>query len=437
MESSAPHASSGHPMLLQGPSRPLRASVELPPSKSLTNRALVAAAIAGGGIVSSPLDCGDTRILARALETAGWPVSWRSRIEIGRRVIPDNRVTIDLGESGTGARLIIGLMAASPGRCLVDGSPRLRERPMGPLVDALRDLGARIEATKGCLPIKIDGVDLEGGRVVIRPEVSSQFVSSLLLAAPLMRRDLNLTVDGPLPSAPYLDLTKDVLRQFGGVIDVSEDRRDWRVAASPLKITTYMVEADWSAAAFVFAAVSVAGGTVDINRLDPKSRQGDRAVASILARGGLEIREAGDVLRLTAQVNPPFDANLQDTPDLFPALSVVAAAAPPGSHLSGLDHLKHKESDRLSAMVDNLRRLGAEITVDDSGFTVDRSLPLGVGNPPEVTSANDHRIAMAMAVAALVVGEIRMDDGNCVDKSFPGFWNMWEELLAGMEQRRP
>jgi 3-phosphoshikimate 1-carboxyvinyltransferase len=423
-------------MLLSGPRHDLRGSVDLPPSKSLTNRALVAAASADGGIVSSPLDCGDTRDLARALETAGWPVDWRSKIEVGRRVVPEERVEIDIGESGTGARLILGLLAASPGRCVVDGSRRLRERPMGPLVDALRALGARIHADDGRLPIRIDGVHLEGNQVSIRPEVSSQFVSSLLLAAPLMRRDLILAVEGPIPSAPYLDLTEDVLRHFGAVVDVSEDRRAWRVKASPLDFTTYEVETDWSAAAFFFAAVGVAGGTVRIDRLVRNSRQGDRAVAEILAQGGLELDSAGNGLRLSGPVNAPFRADLEDTPDLFPALSVVAAAAPPGSHLSGLDHLKHKESDRLSTMVENLRRLGAEITVERSGFTVERALPRCTDERPQVTSANDHRIAMAMAVAALVVGEIQLDDAGCVDKSFPGFWSMWQALLGGRERQR-
>ena len=435
-EPSIPRTRSSRPLRLSGPRHDLRGSVDLPPSKSLTNRALIAAAAANGGIVSSPLDCGDTRILARALETAGWPVSWRSEIEVGRRVVPDDRVEIDIGESGTGARLILGLLAASPGRCVVDGSRRLRERPMGPLVDALGALGARIHAADGSLPIRIEGVDLDGGRVAIRPEVSSQFVSSLLLAAPLMRRDLLLAVEGRMPSAPYLDLTEDVLRHFGAVVDVSDDRRVWRVKASPLDFTTYEVETDWSAAAFVFAAVGVAGGDVRINRLARNSRQGDRAVAEILAQGGLELSSAGNGLRLAGSVNAPFRADLEDTPDLFPALSVVAAAAPPSSHLSGLDHLRHKESDRLSTMVDNLRRLGAEITVDRSGFTVEKSLPRFLDERALATSANDHRIAMAMAVAALVVGEIQLDDADCVDKSFPGFWSMWHALLADRERQQ-
>ena len=169
MESSTPQTQFIRPLTLLGPHHDLCGSVDLPPSKSLTNRALIAAAAADGGIVSGPLDCGDTRVLARALETAGWPVNWEANLEIGRRVIPDGRVQIDIGESGTGARLILGLLAASPGRSAVDGSPRLRERPMGPLIDALRLLGARVDATGGHLPVTVDGVDLEGGRVAIRP----------------------------------------------------------------------------------------------------------------------------------------------------------------------------------------------------------------------------------------------------------------------------
>jgi 3-phosphoshikimate 1-carboxyvinyltransferase len=228
-----------------------------------------------------------------------------------------------------------------------------------------------------------------------------------------------------------------VLRRFGGAVDVDEEGRSWRVEGGGLERTEYAVETDWSAAAFVFAAVAVAGGEVEISRLDLASRQGDRAVAEILEGGGLTCFEGTDGLHLAGCVSAPFSADLEDTPDLFPALSVVAAAAPPGSHLTGLAHLQHKESDRLTVMVDNLRRLGAEVAVDGSSFIVQRSLEPDTGATPSVTSANDHRVAMAMAVAALVVGDVLLDEGDCVEKSFPRFWTMWDELLGRGDRIRP
>ncbi len=416
--------------LLPGPRTGLHGSVELPPSKSLTNRALIAAAAAGGGVIVSPLDCDDTRVLAAALAAAGWPVVWREDIEIGARVVPGERVRLDLADSGTGARLILGLLAACPGLTIVDGSARLRERPMAPLLETLNGLGARLRPTDGGLPIEIDGIVLDGGGATIRPEVSSQFVSSLVLAAPLMERGLDLEVVGPLPSAPYLDLTEDVLRAFGGELEVTGDRRRWRVAPVPLKRTRYAVEGDWSAAAFVLAAVAVAGGEVVVHPLDPASRQGDRALLGILERAGLQTSWDGDRLLVSGPARSPIEADLTDAPDLFPALAVVAAAADPGSQLEGLDNLRHKESDRLTVMVENLRRLGAEISIEGSRAIFGRPIGGGFKEPPRVTAAGDHRIAMAMAVAALAAGPLELDDADCVSKSFPGFWGMWEELVA-------
>ena len=416
--------------VLPGPRVGLQGSVELPPSKSLTNRALIAAAVAGGGVIISPLDCDDTRVLAAALTAAGWPVGWRDDIEIGARAVPGELVRLDLADSGTGVRLIIGLLAASPGHSVVDGSARLRQRPMGPLVETLIGLGARLRPDADGLPIEIDGIKLGGGGAVIRPEVSSQFVSSLVLAAPLMARGLDLEVVGPLPSAPYLDLTEDVLRAFGGELEVTDDRRRWRVAPVPLQETDYHVEGDWSAAAFVLAAVAVAGGNVVVHPLDPSSRQGDRALLAILEKAGLRTSWDGHRLRVSGPVQSAIEADLTDTPDLFPALAVVAAAAEPGSRLDGLDNLRHKASDRLTVMVENLRRLGADISIEGSRAIFGRPIGGGFEQPPRVTAAGDHRIAMAMAVAALAAGPLELDEADCVSKSFPRFWVFWEHLIA-------
>jgi len=416
--------------VLPGPRVGLQGSFEPPPSKSRTNRALIAAAAAGGGVIISPLDCDDTRVLAAALAAAGWPVDWRDDIEIGARAVPGEVVPLDLADSGTGARLILGLLAASPGHSVVDGSERLRERPMAPLLETLSELGARVRAISGHLPIEVDGIVLDGGGATIRPEVSSQFVSSLVLAAPLMERGLDLEVGGPLPSAPYLDLTEDVLRAFGSELDVAEDRRRWRIEPVPLQRTDYQVEGDWSAAAFVLAAVAVAGGEVVVYPLDPSSRQGDRALLAILEQAGLQTTWDGDRLLVSGPARSAIEADLTDTPDLFPALAVVAAVAEPGSRLDGLDNLRHKESDRLTVMVENLRRLGADISIEGSQAIFGRPIGGGFEQPPRVTAAGDHRIAMAMAVAALAAGPLELDDTDCVSKSFPGFWVLWEHLTA-------
>jgi 3-phosphoshikimate 1-carboxyvinyltransferase len=407
----------------------LQGTVTLPTSKSLTNRALIASAVAGGGTIMTPLDCVDTRVLAAALTDAGWPVEWGTEIEIGERRVPEHQISLDLAESGTGARLILALLAASPGRTVIDGSARLRERPMAPLLESLTRLGADLHSRNGFLPVEIEGAVLRGGTVEIRPEVSSQFVSALVMAAPLMEEGLDLVVSGMLPSAPYLDLTVDVMRAFGCELEVSDDRRRWRVSPASLQQTRYTVEGDWSAAAFVLAAVAVAGGEVELGPLDPASRQGDRAVARILADAGLDVDWNQDRMIVRGPVTAPIFADLSHTPDMFPALVVVAACAPPGSRFSGLDHLKHKESDRLTVMVENLERLGARLRANGPELEVETTLSQGSGAVPRVTAAGDHRVAMAMAVAALASGPLELDDPDCVSKSFPTFWKVWHRLL--------
>jgi 3-phosphoshikimate 1-carboxyvinyltransferase len=396
----------------------------------VTNRALVASAVAGGGTIVTPLDCDDTRVLAAALRDAGWAVEWGTEIQVGQRRVPENRVSLDLADSGTGSRLLLALLAASPGKSIVDGSHRLRERPMDPLLEALIRLGAKVRSQEGFLPVEINGLVLEGGAVEVEPEISSQFVSALVMAGPLMRKGLDLAVKGTLPSAPYLDLTVDTMRAFGSELEVSDDKRSWHVPPIGLQKTRYEVEGDWSAAAFFLAAVAVAGGEVEIGPVDPGSRQGDRAAVRILADAGLEVDWHGRRLRASGPVVAPMSVDLRHTPDLFPALAAVAACAPPGSRFTGLDHLKHKESDRLMAMKENLEGLGARLVVRGSEMEVEATVVEGSSAPKGVTAAGDHRIAMAMAVAALAAGPLELDEPGCVAKSFPRFWIEWEGLLS-------
>lgn len=410
--------------------RPLDGVFEVPSSKSLTNRALVAAAAAGGGVIEAPLECEDTRLLATALAAAGWRVDWpdAARATLGPRQSDRGETTVFLGNSGTGARLILALLAGTEGRFVLDGTARLRERPMGPLLEALGSLGAEVTTTTGGLPIRIRGARLAGGSLAIAPAVSSQFVTALLLTAPAMSAGLRLEITGELPSAPYLDLTADVLRNFGATVDWSADRRFWRVAPGGLTPTRYRVEGDWSAAAFGFAAAAVAGGSVEVTPLDPHSAQGDRAVCRLLETCGVRFDTRGGRVRASGPATGPLRGDLRATPDLFPALAVVAAGHA-GSRLTGLDHLRHKESDRLRVMVGHLRRLGAVIREDGSSLVVEHPIDREPHDPIEVDAAGDHRVAMAMAVAALRHGPLALDQPEAVDKSFPGFWSAWQRLL--------
>ncbi len=430
-------------LTLLGPVHGFDAVVRLPPSKSLTNRALIAATAAGGGVIGNPLECDDTAVLVRALKRCGWEITWPGAADsrenhedgrvvlasVGSRRVPSGEMALDLGNSGTGSRFLLALLAAIPGRFVVDGSARLRERPMGPLVEALDTLGGHIGTAPGMrLPATIEGRQIAGGRVTIRPGVSSQFVSALMMMAPLTKHGLEIEIEGGLPSRPYLDLTVDVLRAFGADIEPSDGGRVWRVAPGGLRPNRFDVEADWSAAAFFLAAAAVAGGTVTVGPLDRSSAQGDRMITGILERAGVRMAWNGRSLTASGPLRYPFEADLGGTPDLFPALAVVATAGPPGSRLIGLENLRFKESDRLRVMTENLRRLGATIDVGEGTFTVRRAMATA-NSGIAVTSAGDHRVAMAMALAALWAGSLSLDDAACVSKSFPGFWHEWRKVI--------
>ncbi len=419
---------------LPGPTGVLAGRMPVPPSKSLTNRALIAAAAANGGVIVDPLDCEDTRFLAAGLEMAGWSVKWSGQvITIGPMISVDNLVTVNLGNSGTGARLLLALLASVPGHFIVDGSTRLRERPMEPLIKALRVLGSRIEASGNWrLPVSVEGRALPGGEVDIRPGVSSQFVTALLMAAPLFNDGLVLRVVGPLPSEPYLDLTYRVLSDFGAEVERSSDNREWRVASRGLKRVRWNVEGDWSAAAFPIAAAAVAGGWVVVPGLDRDSAQGDRVICDILADAGMVFEWFGDRLVAKGPVTKPIFADLGARPDAFPALAAIAACRVPGSRLSGLGNLLHKESSRLEVMASNLRSLGAKLAISDETFEVEKAIDREENSLRSVRAADDHRIAMAMAVTALEAGPLELDAPSCVAKSFPDFWGRWSDLLLGL-----
>jgi len=415
--------------------------VMLPSSKSLTNRALVMAAAADGGEILNPLRCRDTRVLSSALQGEGWRLSEeRSRVVLGTREIPPGRSSIlDLEDSGTGARLLIGLLSTVEGQHVIDGSPRLRQRPMMQLLGALVDLGAEIRSSGGGLPVGIRGTRISGGKLSFEPRVSSQFVSSLLMAAPRFVEGLQLEILGRLPSAPYLELTRDVMRSFGASVMVDPSLRYWRVAPGGLRPAGYEVEADFSAAAFPLAALALVGGWVELGPFSEKSAQGDRRIVEILASSGMEFRwekhdgraseSTTSYLVARGSIDRVIEADLFECPDLFPALVAVAACRFPGSVLEGLEHLKYKESHRLEAMKENLESLGARFELDGHRVKILRPVDAMPGKVRPVRAHSDHRIAMAMAVTAIVAGPLELDDPDCVAKSFPNFWDLWDRMM--------
>lgn len=403
-------------------------SIAVPPSKSLTQRALVAAALAGPGArVENPLDAEDPHLLYTGLAAAGWELGWEGGVVTsgGRREVAG--ATVFMGNNGTGMRFLLAQLAATPGIWVLDGVPRLRKRPVGALVAALRQLEAEIATPPGgaSLPMVVRGRELAGAAVRIDTQDSSQFVSALLLLGARLPGGLIVELETTPPSRPYLALTAEVLEAFGARVEVHDGGRTWRVEEG-LRPVTLAVEGDWSAAAFPLCAAAVAGGQVEVVGVRRSSGQGDATVAGLLAEAGCRLRETAAGVEVEGPAERPLYADLRDTPDLFPPLAVVAARV--GGRLEGLAGLAAKESPRLEVMGTHLRALGFEVSWDSSSFG---ARPCRGGPAPALPldPHGDHRIAMALAVAGCVVPGVRIANPTCVVKSWPEFWSAWRGLV--------
>jgi 3-phosphoshikimate 1-carboxyvinyltransferase len=410
--------------------------IRVPPSKSLTQRALVAAALAGeGSVVCRPLDAEDPRLLAAALEAAGFGVRWTGETVTVSRRETARRTELDLGNNGTGVRFLLAQLAARPGRWVLDGTPRLRERPVAGLVRALQELGADIRGASagdpgggaGRLPLLLHGRALRGGEVSLDASASSQFVSALMLLGAALPEGVRITLTARPPSRPYLDLTTEVLQAFGARVELGDDLAVVAVQG-PLHPTVLEIEGDWSAAAFPLAAVAVAGGEVEVQGVREGSRQGDSLVLRLLQAAGCGVRWGQGGVSVTGPAQRGVEADLGDTPDLFPALAVVVACH--GGRLTGLEGLRAKESDRLAVMADHLTMLGFQVHAGHGAFWSHGGTPGVAYRGPALDPAADHRVAMADAVAARVVPGVLLSDATCVRKSWPGFWSAWRALGA-------
>jgi 3-phosphoshikimate 1-carboxyvinyltransferase len=418
--------------------RGIAGSIAVPPSKSITQRALVAAATAGAGArVLRPLDAEDPRLLAAALGAAGAALVWEGdevRCEHGLAAAAAGRAAeIRMGNNGTGARFMLAQLAATPGTWVLDGVPRLRERPIAPLVDALRSLGAEIAPAAGSalrLPLRVAGRCLAGGAVRLDASASSQFASALLLLGARLPRGIAVHLAGTPPSRPYLELTVEVLRAFGAGAEWDGATLAGSAVPGVVRPVAFTVEGDWSAAAFPLAGVAVAGGEVELCGVATGSRQGDALALALLAEAGCAVAATPGGVRVRGPALRPLAANLADTPDLFPALAVVTAAV--GGELTGLAGLAAKESDRLRVMADNLAAIGFVVTAGAGTFTARGGVPVRSAAAAPLPCAADHRIAMALAVAGAAVPGVAIDDAACVAKSWPGFWEDWSALVTGL-----
>ena len=408
---------------------PVQAVVELPGSKSVTNRALVLAALADGvSVVRRPLRSRDTELMAAALRVLGAEVTDTSdgdwRVGGGTLVTAGDRV--EVGNAGTVARFVPPLAALATGTVLFDGDPRVRERPLGPLLTALRSLGADLDRVDA-LPVRITGHGhLRGGEVTLDASASSQLVSGLLLSAPRYDEGLLLRHEGPpLPSAPHLAMTVEALRAAGAVVEDSVPGV-WQVKAGPLAPRDAVVEPDLSTAAAYLAAPLVAGGQVTVPGWPTLTTQPGAVLPDLLERMGALVTRGADTLTVAAGDRlVGIDADLRDAGELTPVLAALACLADGPSAFRGVAHLRLQETDRLAALVRELGSLGADVAETDDGLTV-RPRPLHGGR---FATYDDHRIAMAAAVVGLGVDGVLVEDIGTTRKTVPDFAASWHRML--------
>jgi len=386
----------------------------------------------GTTAVINCLDSDDTRYAVEALRTIGFEVggSFRDALRIGaRKSISANEVPVFVGNAGTAMRFLTGWLSFVPGRFLLQGEKRMHERPIGDLVDVLRSIGGEVEYAEreGYPPLHIRGKKMRGGfDVAVSAETSSQFASALMMAGATLPDGITLRITS-LASAPYLDITADVLRAFGA--GVERQANVLRVHAARLRRDEYRVEGDYSSASYWFAAAAATRGTVRVRGLASPTAQGDAGFLDILAAMGCQVILGDD--NEIAVSGPDqlrggrFDCNA--SPDIVPTLAAIAPLASTPVEIVNVANLRVKESDRLATITAELRRLGARV---DEGAD---SLRIGPGwgsDPVTVETHNDHRIAMAFAVAGLARGGVTIAGEQVVSKSYPRFWKTLEEAIA-------
>jgi 3-phosphoshikimate 1-carboxyvinyltransferase len=436
---------------------PLTASVRVPGSKSLTNRALMVAALADGTtLLTNALFSDDSLYFAESLRRLGFTVHLESEADrkgsppsmavtgLGGR-IPAARADLSIGNAGTAARFLTAMLTLGNGTYSVDGDARMRQRPMRDLVTALEQLGAEItqpvskeQSTHANtpiakLPFTIQARGLQGGRADIAGDTSSQFLSGLLLTAPYAQHAVELVVVGGLSSKPFVDMTLAVMTDFGVQVERDGYNRFFIPPQRYHSPGTYAIECDATAASYFFAAAAICGGTVRVEGTTRPSKQGDLAFLDVLAQMGCGVVDGPDWVAVTDSPGSPglsslrgVTVDMRDMSDTAQTLAAVAPFASTPTTIRGIASARLKETDRVAAICTELTRLGIRVDEHPDGLTV---YPCRDIRPAEIQTYDDHRMAMAFSLIGLKIPGITILDPGCVSKTFPGFF----EVLARLQ----
>lgn len=408
----------------------LDAGIQLPASKSISNRALVLHSLAHGKTLPCNLsDCDDTQVMVRALD--------------------GNPEHIDILAAGTAMRFLTAYLSVTPGRRIITGTQRMQQRPIRLLVDALRELGAQIEyvGNEGFPPLRITGTALQGEEISLAGNVSSQYISALLMLGAVLPHGLRLHLTGDIISRPYIDLTLQLMRDFGAQADWSAED-SITVRPGGYRDTAFTVESDWSAASYWYQMMALRGiqnskfkiqnseDVIELLGLFPHSYQGDSRGAEVFSRLGVHTEYTERGVRLTRQGTPVtrLDEDMVDIPDLAQTFVVTCCLMGIPFRFTGLQSLKIKETDRISALIAELRKLGYVVRSEQDSILCWEGERCPAEETPVIATYEDHRMAMAFAPACLVVPEIRINEPQVVSKSYPGYW---EDLKKAGFKIRP
>lgn len=408
----------------------LRGRVRAPSSKSYTIRGLMCAALSKGeSEIIHPLSSDDTEAAINVLCQSGirvhqegdlWPVIGGDFCE------PDT--DLFCGESATTLRFMTAICSLIPGQCRLTSAPSLAQRPIKPLLQALRQLGVDCAYRDEDSSVVVEGGRLKGGTVELPGDISSQFVSALLFIAPFAEEGAIIKLTTPLESESYVLMTLECLQRFGIAVKTSEGLREFEVLRQTYKPAKYRVEGDWSSASYLLALGAVCG-EVEVENLNPKSLQGDKVILNFLRDmgAGVEVNESSVIVRKSGL--KAIRADLSDCIDLLPTMAVLAAVADGESEFIGIDRARIKESNRVAALREGLERMGIKVGEERDKLTVTGSMPKG----SVIDSKGDHRIAMAFSILGSAVGETIVDGAECVSKTFPEFWDILQSIGGEVE----
>lgn len=415
--------------------RPVDATVEIPGSKSITNRALLVAALAqGNSTLENALFSEDSEYFAKCVEQLGIPITLNpdaAQIQVAGRggEIPAQQADLFVGLAGTAARFISALVALGNGEYRLDGVPRMRERPMGDLITVLQTGGATVnfEGNIGFMPYTIYGRQFTGGHFRIKANQTSQQLSALLMIAPYAQQDTNIEVEGTLVSQSYVKMTCRLMADFGVNVTQTDDNQFYIPAGQRYQGQNYTIEPDASNASYFFAAAAVTGGRVRVNHLTKQSCQGDILWLNVLEQMGCEIR-AGE--NYTEVIGPEqlrgIDIDMNDMSDLVQTLGAIAPFASSPVTIRNVEHIRYKETERIRAVVTELRRLGVKVAEFPDGMRIEPT-PI---TPATIETYHDHRMAMAFAVTGLKTPGIVIQDPACTGKTFPDYFTRFFKMIG-------